>query len=304
MRQKLILDVDTGFDDAVAILLAGHHPALELVAVCVTHGNAPLPITLDNTLRVLQAGGLAHILVFAGAERALVAEPPYTDPLQHAALPLPAPTLMAQPKRAAEFLIEYYLGPEGPNTTYVPVGPQTNLALALRLEPQLAKRIPNLLTMAGAYLEGNTTPSAEFNVLADPEAAYIVFNSGIPIGMVGLEVCYQALITPAELERLRALNTPWATAAANIIEPHIRWWIDNLNWDGGPVYDACAVAAVVEPDILRTKAMRVDIELGGQYTRGRTVADLSGWQKKKPNVDVGMGLNRGRFLEILLEGLS
>ncbi len=301
---KLILDVDTGFDDAVAILLAGHHPALELSAVCVTHGNAPLTVTLDNTMRVMQAGGLAHIPVFVGAERALIADPPDTDPMQYATLPLPAPSIAAQPKRAAEFLIEYYRSPDGPETMYVPIGPQTNLALALRLEPQLAKRIPRIVTMSGAYLEGNTTPSAEFNVLADPEAAHIVFTSGIPLVMVGLEVCYQALITPAELNCLRALNTSWATVAAHIIEPHILWWLDNLSWEGGPVYDACAVAAVVEPGLLQTKAMRVDIELGGRHTRGRTVADISGWQKKTPNVEVGVGINRGRFLEILVEGLS
>jgi len=304
MKQKLILDVDTGFDDAVAILMAGHHPTLELVAVAVTHGNAPLAVTLENTLRVVQAGGLAHVPVYAGAEHALIAPPLVTDPLQGETFNLPAPTLTPQPQHAVEFLIEYYLGPDGPDTIYVPVGPQTNLALALRLEPQLAARIPRIVTMAGAYMEGNFTSSAEFNVLADPEAAYVVFNSGIPITMVGLEVNYQALITPIELEKLRAMQTPWATAAADIMESHIRWWIDNLNWIGGPVYDACAVAAVVEPGILQTRAMRVEIELGGQHTRGRTVADISGWQKKTTNADVGVGIHRERFIEILMEGLK
>jgi inosine-uridine nucleoside N-ribohydrolase len=300
---KLILDVDTGFDDAVAMLLAGHHPALDVRAVCAVHGNAPLRVTLDNTLRVVEHGRLGAVPVYRGAEHALIAAPLPTDPLQEEVLLLPAPTLAPHPQRAAEFLVDYYLGDDGPDTVYVPVGPQTNLALALRLEPRLAQRIPRIVTMAGAYLEGNVTPSAEFNILADPEAAHIVFNSGIPITMIGLEVCYQALITPAELAQLRAVGQPWASAAADIMAAHIQWWIDNLHWPGGPVYDACAVAAVIDPTLLRTQPMRVDIELGGQHSRGRTVADISGWHKHKPNADVGTGIDRERFIQIFLEGL-
>jgi len=303
MKQKLILDVDTGFDDAIAILLAGHHPALELVAVCVTHGNAPLAITLDNTLRVLQAGQLAHVPVYVGAPHALIAPPLRTDPLQHARFDLPAATFKPQPRRAAEFLMDYYLGPDGPDTIYVPVGPQTNLALALRLESRLARRIPRLMTMAGAYIEGNSTPSAEFNVLADPEAAHIVFTSGVPMTMVGLEVTAQALITLDDLARLRAIGTPWALASAAIMEPHVRWWIDQMGWGGGQVYDACAVAALIEPGILHTQPMHVDIELHGEHTRGRTVAGVIGWHPQPPNVDVGTGINKARFIEILLDGL-
>ncbi len=301
---KIILDVDTGFDDAVAILLAGHHPALDLQAVCVTQGNAPLRVTLDNTLRVVEHGGLSQVPVFRGADHALIADPLPTDPLQEAVMPLPAPTLAPQSKHAVEFLIDYYLGANGPETIYVPVGPQTNLALALRQEPRLATRIPRIVTMTGAYSEGNVTPSAEFNVLADPEAAHIVFTSGIPLTMLGLEVCYQALVTPAELEGLRGHATPWASAAADILAAHIQWWIDNLQWPGGVVYDACAVAAVIDPSILQTKAMHVDIELGGHHTRGRTVADISGWQKKSPNVDVGLGIDRARFIKIFMDGLK
>ncbi len=300
---KLILDVDTGFDDAVAILLAGRHPALDLRAVCVTFGNAPLAITLENTLRTIQVGALERVPVYAGAASALVTPPLRTDPMQHAVLAAPPATLTARAERAAEFLIDYYLGPLGPETVYVPLGPQTNLALALRLEPRLAQRIPRIVTMAGAYQEGNSTPSAEFNVLADPEAAHIVFTAGIPLTMVGLEVTAQALVTPAELASLRA-GPPWARTAAEILDPHVRWWIDTMGWPGGQVYDACAVAAVADPDLLRTRPMHVDIELRGEHTRGRTVADVIGWHAQPPNVDVGVGLDRARFIRFLLEGLS
>ncbi|MBL8056591.1 MAG: nucleoside hydrolase [Anaerolineales bacterium] len=304
MKQKIILDVDTGFDDAVALLLAGHHPALELAAVTVCHGNAPLAVTVENTRRVLAAGGLGHVPVYAGAERALVAPPLKTDPLQHHRFDLPPAARPLERQRAAEFLIDYYLSPAGPETVLVPLAPQTNLALALRLEPRLAERCPRLVTMAGAYLEGNSTPSAEFNILADPEAAHIVFTAGWPLTMVGLEVTAQAYVTPADLARLRALGTPWAALAADIFEPHLRWWQTEMNWPGGQIYDACAVAAVVDPALLTTKPMHVDIELGGAFTRGRTVADAIGWHRQPANVDVGVGLDRERFLAVLLAGLQ
>jgi inosine-uridine nucleoside N-ribohydrolase len=303
MPQKIILDVDTGGDDAVATLLAGHHPGLELVAVTVTHGNGPLEVTLDNTLRVIEAGELRQVPVFSGAATPLVAGPVPTDPVQYATLPLPAPTLTPQKQRAVEFLIDYYLGPNGPQTIYAPIGPQTNLALALRLEPKIARRIPRIVTMGGAYLEGNTTPSAEFNILADPEAAFVVFNAGIPITMIGLEVTAQALVTLSDADRLAALATPWAQIAARLIRDEVQWFIDHLGWSGGQIYDACVTAAVIEPRILQTRPMRVDIELTGSLTRGRTVADISGHHSAKPNVDVGVGIDRQRFMEILFEGL-
>jgi inosine-uridine nucleoside N-ribohydrolase len=253
---------------------------------------------------VIQAGKLDHVPVFSGAASPLVAGPIPTDPVQYATLPLPAPTLQAQKQRAVEFLIDYYLGPDGPKTIYAPIGPQTNLALALRLEPKIAGRIPRIVTMGGAYLEGNTTPSAEFNILADPEAAFIVFNAGIPITMVGLEVTAQALVTLADADRLAALATPWAQIAGMLIRNEVQWFIDHLGWSGGQIYDACVTAAVIEPQILQTRPMRVDIELTGTLTRGRTVADISGHRSAKPNADVGVGINRQRFMEILFEGLK
>jgi inosine-uridine nucleoside N-ribohydrolase len=303
MPQKVILDVDTGGDDAVAILLAGHHPATELAAITVTHGNAPLSVTLSNTLKCVEHGNLARMPVYSGAQRPFIAEPAPLDPVQNRALPLPTPTLAPQPGHAVDFLIDYYLGPSGPDTILVPPAPQTNIALALLKEPRLAKRIPRIVTMAGAYLEGNVTPSAEFNVYADPEAARIVFNSGIPITMVGLEVTAQALVTLDDAAKLKALGTPQAKVAAEEIRHEVQWFVDNLDWSGGQIYDACAVAAVIEPGILQTKPMHVDIELRGELTRGRTVADITGYQKKTPNVDVGVGIDRERFMQILFEGM-
>ena len=304
MTQKIILDVDTGGDDAVAILLAGHHPEIDLVAVTVGHGNGPLEVTLENSLRVLQAGRLDKTPVYAGADRPLIGDMIQSHPIQKSILPLPPARISPKPDRAVDFIIDYYLGPNGPETIFVPVGPQTNLALALRLEPNIARRIPRIVTMAGALTEGNTTPSAEFNILADPEAAHIVFNSGIPITMVGLEVTSRALITHVDADRLEELNTPQAGVASAIIRGEIDWFIENLGLEGGQIFDACAVAAVINPEIIETKKMHVNIELHGILTRGRTVAYVSGYHPVEQNVDVGIDIDRARFLKILVEGLS
>jgi inosine-uridine nucleoside N-ribohydrolase len=304
LAQKVILDVDTGFDDAVALLLAGHHPSLDLVAVTVTHGNAPLETTLENTLRLLDAGKLKDVPVYKGAASALVAEPLPTSPSQRTTLPLPETSKVQETQRAAEFLVEYYSGPHAAETIYAPVGPQTNLALALCLAPEIANRIPLIVTMGGAIFEGNTTPSAEFNILADPEAAYIVFKAGIPITMVGLEVTNQALVTIDDAARFETLETPWSKVAAKLIRSEVKLFMDAFGWKGGPIFDACAIAGIIEPDILKTEAMHVVIELNGAYTRGRTVADRSRRRNNDPNVDVGIGIDRERFLDVIFQSLK
>lgn len=304
MPKKVILDVDTGCDDAVAMLLAGHHPDLEMVAVLPVHGNAPLTDTLDNTLRLLSAGMLDDIPVYVGAESPLIGPIIAGHGDQIVRMPFPESKIQPSPKKAANFLIDYYMSREGQDTIYMPVGPLTNLALALRVEPQLANRIPKIVTMGGAYLIGNNTPSAEFNILADPEAADIVYSSGIPIVMVGLEVTDIAEIRPEDSANIRANHTPWAEAAAKIIDVVIGIHVNKYGLPGAIVYDACAVAAVIEPGILEVKPMHVDIELSGKYTRGRTVADVHGRTGLSKNVEVGVGFNRERFLEILVEGLK
>lgn len=304
MPQKIILDVDTGCDDAVAMLLAGHHPDLELVAALPVHGNAPLEATLDNTLRLLSAGKLEHVPVYIGAESPLIGPIIAGHGDQIVRIPFPPSKIQPQENRAVNFIIDYYLSGEGDDTIYMPVGPLTNLALALRIEPKLVNRIPKIVTMGGAYLIGNNNPSAEFNILADPEAAHIVYSSGIPIVMVGLEVTDIAEIRPEDVERIRKKRTPWAEAATEIIDIVLEIHMNKYGLPGAIIYDACAVAAVIEPDILVTKPMHVDIELTGAHTRGRTVADVHGQTGLPKNVDVGVGFNRDRFLEILAEGLK
>jgi inosine-uridine nucleoside N-ribohydrolase len=274
--------------------------------VTVVAGNAPIEITLENTLKVVEHGGLSHVPIYAGAAHPLVSDLPPLDPAQERRLHLPPPTIRPQSKRAAEFLVDYYMSDVGPETILIPTAPLTNVALALRLEPRIAWRIPHIVTMGGATIEGNTTPSAEFNIYADPESAHIVYSAGIPITMVGLEVTSQALITLEDAARIRALGTPQARIAADLIAEEVQWFMDSLGWHAGQVYDACAAVGAMEPSVIKTKPMHVAIELTGTHTRGRTVADSSGnhYNSKPANVDVGVGIDRERFMRLLEESLA
>jgi len=304
-RQKVICDVDTGGDDAVGILAVGHSRRTELVAVTVVAGNAPLEVTLENTLKVVEHGRLGRVPVYAGAAHPLIGELPPLDPAQERRLKLPAPTIQAQSKRAAEFLADYYMSNAGPGTILIPTAPLTNIALALRLEPRIARRIPRIVTMGGATVEGNATASAEFNIYADPEAAHIVYSAGVPITMIGLEVTGQALVTLEDAAHIRSLGTPQARIASDLIAEEVQWFMDNLGWRSGQVYDACAAIGAIEPSIIKTKPMHIAVELTGKHTRGRTVADISGHHhnSQPANVDVGVGIDRERFMRLLEEAL-
>ncbi len=300
MPQKVILDVDTGCDDAVAMLLAGHHPDIELVAALPVHGNAPLTQTLDNTLRLLSTGDLEHVPVYVGADHPLIGPIIAGDGDQVIKLPFPEPTIKPQAKHAVNFLIDYYMSNEGKDTIYMPVGPLTNLGLALRMEPRLKERIPQIVTMGGAY----ATSFAEFNIKADPEAAFIVYEAGIPIKMIGLEVTDIAKVLQKDVDSIRSIGTPGAIAAADIMDIVVDIHTKHFGKEGGIIFDACAVAAVIEPEVVKTEPMRVTIELTGSHTRGCTVASLPGYDKNPANVDVGVSIDRERFIEIMHESLA
>ena len=300
-KQKAILDVDTGSDDAVAILMAGCATSLELVAVTVTHGNGPLELTLRNTLKVIEAGKLSQVPVLAGASRPLVRDPYPTRGQQRAELPLPGPSIPPGTELAADFFRRYYMN-GGDDTVLIPVAPLTNIALALLQEPALAHHIPRITIMGGSVGAGNTTASAEFNILADPEAARIVFHSGIPITMIGLEVTAGARLEKEHSEKIRALGTRQAGIVADLIDSDLTW-AEEWGSDGVEVYDACAVAAVIDPSVVTTQPMHVDIETQGALTLGRTVCDTRRRTKSQHNVDVGLALNRQRFLEVLFNCL-
>lgn len=311
---KLILDVDTGTDDAIALMLAALHPDLELVAATTVNGNNPIANCTDNTLRVFDLLGV-DIPVHEGAATPLLRDDfPIPRKVLHRdgsmhprELPIPPARSVKRTRRAVEFLIETYMATTDP-ITLVPVGPLTNIALAIKLEPRIVDRIPQTVIMGGAHASGNTTPSAEFNVWVDPDAARIVLAAGLAeLTLVPLDATHKALVSTADCERLRATGTPAGEAAAAIIEGRIKAYDDlqPMNVAGtAPVHDALCVAYLVDPGVISGRRVHVDVETRGELTLGRTVMDTQGHFGSDPNAFVAFDADAPRFFSLLLETLS
>jgi inosine-uridine nucleoside N-ribohydrolase len=312
VRKKVILDVDTGTDDAVAIMLAALHPALELVACTTVNGNVEVHHCTDNTLRVLDHIGRADIPVYQGLARPLV-RPDFPIPravedragkFHGMTLPLPPSRRSKADAGAVEFLVETYRR-TADEITLVPVAPLTNIAVALTLYPALVERVPEMVVMGGGHAIGNVTPSAEFNVWADPEAAAIVLSAGFPkLTLVPLDATHRALVSRKDCARIRALGTPAAIAFADITEPRIAAHDESQRMgEGGaaPVHDALAVATLIEPSIVTKRRLHVAVETQGALTVGRTVIDTHFRRPGVPQCDVAFDADAARFIDILAE---
>ena len=273
-RPSVIVDCDPGHDDVFAMVVANHYA--NLLGITVVHGNAPLSRTLPNTLISCDVFGI-NAPVFAGAERPLIA-PPRNAPHIHGESGLGGPELppvtrTAEKTHAVEAIIELVRKHEGDGVWLMPLGPLTNIALALRMAPDLGKRIAGISLMGGGTLHGNRAPHAEFNIWADPEAASVVFNYGGPLKMVGLNTTHQVVITKEFVERVAALKTRKATFAAELLDFFSTTYGEQLGVYGGPLHDPCAVFAVTHPQLFDLRPKRVDIELYGEFTRGMTAVD-------------------------------
>jgi inosine-uridine nucleoside N-ribohydrolase len=302
----ILLDCDPGHDDAIALLLALASPELELLGVTTVAGNQTLEKTTANALRVLEFVGRPDVPVAAGADRPLAREL-FIAAYVHGESGLDGPTLppprgapVAQ--HAVDFLAERILGSPQP-VTLVPVGPLTNVALLLSRYPEAAENVERIVLMGGAVAEGNVTPAAEFNIYVDPEAAWRVFHSRVPVTMVGLDVTHQALMTDAHAERLRAAGDT-GRMVAELYDFFIEYHRRTYGHEGAPIHDAVAVAQVLRPGIVETLHRHVDVDCESQLCRGRTVVDLWHRTGNEPNADVGVGIDADGFLELLCERLS
>ena len=303
MKHKIILDCDPGHDDAIAILLAAHHPDIDLLAITTVAGNQSLDKTTLNALKVCSLANIRDVPVARGMDRPLV------RPARHAANihgesgmdgpDIPEPDIEPVAQHGVDLLIDLLMNSDG-DITIVPTGPLTNIATAIRREPAILPRIKAISLMGGAIGVGNRMPAAEFNIWADPEAAAIVFDCGRPLTMSPLEVTHQALATGEVLDRLRAANRPVASFAADLLTFFGDTYRNVFGFPAPPVHDPCAVAAVIDPDILQAHTIRVEIETEGEWTSGRTVCDIYGVLGKEPNVRVGYALDVPRFWEMLI----
>lgn len=315
MAQKIILDVDTGTDDAVALMTAALSPDIELVGATTVNGNCPVDICTENTLRVFDYIGV-DIPVYQGYALPLVStltpgrkpNMPRKEPstIHGHYLDLPAAKSRKQAQHAVDWLIETYLQSDG-DITLVPVGPLTNIAMAIRKEPRILDKIPELVIMGGGHEVVNTTPSAEFNIWVDPEAARIVMNCGRPIRLITLDATHQALFSRATCARLREIGTPAATASAVMAERRIEAynrWQPMEELDSSPIHDALAVCAIIDPTVVETVFVHVDVETQGELTDGRTVCDLHHRSGQEANVHVALAADRHKFVAMMLDILS
>ena len=303
----VILDVDPGHDDAVALMMACGASGLNLLAVTTVAGNVELEKTTYNALRVLSLVGRTDVPVAAGADTPLTREL-HTAYDIHGESGLdgpeeiPAPTFEPD-ERDAIRLIDDTLSASPEPVTLVPTGPLTNVAAFLREHPGLKEKIARVSLMGGSTGLGNTTPAAEFNIYVDPEAAREVFESGLQIKMCGLDVTHQAGAGPEQRRFLRSSGRV-GSIVAEFLEFFAGTYESIYGFDAPPLHDPVAVAAVLAPEILETRPMRVDVECEGGLTRGETVCDFYGITGKPSNAEVGVALDRDGFFEILYEALE
>lgn len=307
----LIIDSDPGLDDALAIGLGLARPELDILAVTTVGGNADVRHCTENALRLLHAYGRDDIPVAEGAAGPLVGRVVRATEVHGEAgigsTELPPATAQAVPEHAVEFIARLLRDHPEP-VAIAPIGPLTNIALVLKLYPDLADRISHLSIMGGSIGEGNSTVSAEFNIYADPEAADVVFRSGVPITMMGLDVTHQALFDRRAAEALRASGTISGRIAAELTD----FALDrNMEWGGrttAAIHDAVAVAHFAVADLVEVAPYYVEVDTTDGPARGRTVCDGLPYRLKRydrsPNAEVGIRIDRGRFESLVLDAFA
>jgi len=308
-RKKIIIDTDPGQDDAVAILLALASDELDVLGICAVAGNVPLALTQLNARKVCELAGKSDTRVFAGAIRPLVRELVTAEEVHgRTGLDgpvLPEPQMQLQPGHAADFIAETLLAEPAGSVTLCTLGPLTNVALALNRAPQIASRIERIVMMGGGYFEqGNTTPSAEFNIYVDPHAADVVFRCGAPIVMMPLDVTHKALTTGKRIAAIRKIGTPVAEATAKMLEFFERFDENKYGTDGGPLHDPCVIAFLLKPELFSGCDCHVAIETSSELTMGATVVDWWGITRKPKNALVMRDIDADGFFTLLTERLA
>ena len=302
--EKIILDCDPGHDDALALTMAIASEQIELLGVTTSAGNQTPDKTLNNALKMLTLLGVTDVPVAGGNHRPLMRSLKIADyvhgetGLDGADLPEPAFESVDQP---AVELIADILRSQAEPITLVVTGPMTNIALFLRIHPELENKIKQIVFMGGAAGQGNVEPTTEFNMAVDPEAAKIVINEGIPLVMAGLNVTLKAQIYPDDLEKIRKINNQVAQAITGQMEFYGKWYGQaEFGLAGTPVHDPCTIAYLLKPEIFETHTAYLDVETQGQLTAGETVVDFTGLMNQKPNAKILMDLDRQMFVDLII----
>jgi purine nucleosidase len=305
---KVILDCDPGHDDAMAMLLAAGNPSIELLAVTTCAGNQTIEKVTRNALAVCAIAGIDGVPVAAGAagplvRRQIVAPDIHGESGLDGPV-LPAPDREPDARHAVDLIIDTVMAHDPGTVTLVPTGPLTNIALAMRKEPAIVDRVERVVLMGGAYTRGNRTPAAEFNIAADPEAAYAVFDGDWPVTMVGLDVTHQATADAQVVDRIAAIGSPLASFVVDVLSFFTRSYKEHQGFDAPPVHDPCCVAALIDPDVLRTRDAFVTVELTGTWTTGMTVTDFGDAYGRPHNTQVATELDRDLFWDMTIDAIQ
>jgi purine nucleosidase len=307
--RKIIIDTDPGQDDAVAIMLALASPELEVVGITAVAGNVPLALTQKNARKVCELAGRPDIMVCAGAERPMKRDL-VTAEYVHGKTgldgpDLPEPRMELQDKHAVDFIVETLLGEESGTITLCPLGPLTNIALAIEKEPRIVPRIREIVLMGGGFFEGgNTTPAAEFNIYVDPHAADIVFRAGVPITMMPLDVTHKALSKATRVAAFRNIGNRTGIAVSEMLAFSERFDEAKYGTDGGPLHDPCVIAWLLKPELFGGRDCNVVIETQSELTMGMTVVDWWGVTDRPKNAHVVRDIDADGFFALLAERLA
>ena len=307
MPKRIIIDTDPGVDDAFAFLLALASPEIQLEALTTTQGNVTLEKATRNALSVLELGHASHIPVAAGSVLPLV------NPLRASAdvhgvsgignSKLPTPTAEPLPQHAVDYLIERVLAEPGELSIF-PIGPLTNLAMAIRKEPKFAGAVKELVIMGGAVTEnGNVTPLAEFNIFVDPHAAHIVSHAGMPITLIPLDVTHKCLLKQEHVDRLMKIDSPITRFIKDSIEIYFKFSYER-GFSGCALHDPLTLATVIAPELLTLKEYYVDVDHSTGVAMGKTFADIFNVTKKPANMKVAMDVRGDDFIELFLQRME
>lgn len=310
MTRKIIIDTDPGQDDAVAILLALASPnELDVLGITAVAGNVPLALTERNTRIVCELAGMPDVKVFAGCDaplkRKLVTAEHVHGKTGLDGPQLAEPTMPLQDQHAVDFIIDSLRGEPAGTVTLCPLGPLTNIATAMQKAPDIVSKIQEIVLMGGAYFEvGNITPAAEFNIYVDPEAADIVFKSGVPIVVMPLDVTHKALTTAPHIAGFRAKGTEPCRMVAEWTDFFERFDKEKYGSEGAPLHDPCVIAYLIQPDLFSGRFVNVEIETQSALTLGMTVADWWGVTDRIPNAMFMGDIDSEGFFALLTERIG
>ncbi|MBQ5323035.1 MAG: nucleoside hydrolase [Oscillospiraceae bacterium] len=301
----MILDCDPGHDDAVAIILAGKNPKIDLLGITIVSGNQTLDKTVRNALNVTQHLGI-DVPVYGGCSEPMVRKKVVAGDI-HGESGLDGPVFpplerKAEPEHAVNFIIKTLMESEG-DITVVTTGPMTNLAMAMRMEPNIVPKIKQIVLMGGAIANGNVSPAAEFNIMADAEAAYVCFTSGRPMTMVGLDVTRKVLCYPEIVERMGRIGNRASKLFVDLMGHFCKTQKEVFGWEGGPLHDPVTLAYLIDPSVLKVKPMNVRIDIRSTESYGRTNCDPFDYLHLPHTADVAMDIDVERFWDIIEENI-